>query len=149
MAKGSGGGGASPATSPPSSPAKSSNGGQARSPSAFGADPKRRPPQPLPPSTVAKICRDLLEALVALRALGLPAPHLHCGNVFVDTAAGDDAPSAAISEFELALLVRAAAPLPPTVHDCSRRGMRLGLSLGLSLRIDVCACMTGLRSFQP
>ena len=51
---------------------------------ALGAAPVKKGPQPLPPQLIASFGRQILEGIAALRCLGLPYPHLHCGNVFLD-----------------------------------------------------------------
>ena len=69
---------------------------------SLGAAPVKKGPQPLPPHLIANFGRQILEGLAALRCLGLPYPHLHCGNVFLDVQEdGSDRPPSR-------------PPLPPT-----------------------------------
>ena len=91
-----------------SSPRKTAGGGHAGSSkpglSAAGGPPVRRGPAPLPAHLISKFGREVLEGLIALKSLGLPCPHLHAGNVFLELHGTGQLPTCRISEYELALL---------------------------------------------
>ena len=65
--------------------------------SSAGGATERRRPSPLPSHLISKFGREVLEALLALHCLGLPCPHLHAGNVLLDTAP-DGTPTCMLTE---------------------------------------------------